>query len=155
MLTTTSSKPRLNPLWTIGGVALLLLVILGGGGGLSGRIHPFFWGSLALIWYLTVAALVAGRANPLFAVVGEDGRLSASKFQFFLWTGVVVFAYVTLVAERVMLTGALKAVEDVPQNLLIAMGFSITTLAGAKGITVSYVNSGRILKRPTGTAHNL
>lgn len=155
MLTTTSAKPRLNPLWTLGGVALLLLIIAGGGGGLSGRIHPFFWGSLALIWYLTVAALVAGRPNPLFAVVGEDGRLSASKFQFFLWTGVVVFAYVTLVAERVMLTGALKAVEGVPQNLLIAMGFSITTLAGAKGITVSYVSSGRILKRPTGTEHNL
>jgi hypothetical protein len=32
-------------------------------------------------------------------------------------------------------------VNDFPQNVLIAMGFSVVTAAGAKGITVSYLNA--------------
>src|SRR3954453_19138359 len=59
---------------------------------------PVFWGLLAVLIYLMIGALVTGRANPLIAAIGADGRLSTSKFQFFLWTGVVVFTYVWIFA---------------------------------------------------------
>ncbi|HTV73228.1 MAG TPA: IPT/TIG domain-containing protein, partial [Candidatus Acidoferrales bacterium] len=122
--------------------------------------------------------------------------LSTSKFQFFLWTGIIVFAYVALFASDVHNTAGNAAscpqplsssaatpvsspsanvatsqpattvpsgaatsprtdpwcpMPDLPVNMLLAMGFSIITVAGAKGITTAYVNAGRVIK-PQGAA---
>lgn len=84
---------------------------------------------------------------------GADQRLSASKFQFFLWSVVVIFAYASFFMARIA-AGKIPPDGDlsIQTNLLLAMGMSITTALGAKGITVSYVNSGAVTKDhpPTG-----
>jgi hypothetical protein len=104
--------------------------------------RPFFYANLALSAFYWTSVVVTGKANPLHLVMGADGRLSTSKFQFFVWTAVVVFVYALLYFSR----AKLDAISNIPQNVLIALGFSITTAVGAKGITVSYLNSGSIAK---------
>ena len=90
---------------------------------------------LVLIWLLT------GRKNPWKLVEGADGRPSTSKLQWFLWTVVVIFSYTAI-------SWALefKEITDIPQNVLIAMGLSVTTMAAAKSITVSYIENKKIIK---------
>jgi hypothetical protein len=78
--------------------------------------------------------------------MGADGRLSSSKLQFLAWTTVVLYAYVTLAIDRlghVTCAGAM-----LPVNVLIAMGLSLTTAAGAKGIAVGYQNAGQSTSAP-------
>jgi hypothetical protein len=105
---------------------------------------------LALIW---VPYLVFGRQGVKkkfgsdggllglgLLVEGADGRPSTSKFQFVLWTGVVLLAWVAIYVARLM-RGQWDAVPDLPQNLLIVMGLSVVTATAAKAITVAYTNS--------------
>jgi hypothetical protein len=131
-------------------------------------------GLLAVVLFLAVATLAPkSRRTTLGIIVGEDGRLSSSKFQFFLWTSVVIFSYVVLFVAGVHNTRHRTAsscpaitkdelttryafpatlswcpIGDIPGNVLLAMGFSLITLATAKGVTSAYVNSGRIAKPP-------
>jgi hypothetical protein len=106
--------------------------------------HSYFFAYLALAAFYWVSVLVTGSANPFHIAMGADGRLSTSKFQFFVWTGVVVFVYVLLFAT---LDEKHRAIlSNIPTNVLLVMGFSVTTAVGAKGITVSYLNSGQIAK---------
>ncbi|MEA3294081.1 MAG: hypothetical protein U9P81_03775 [Euryarchaeota archaeon] len=83
---------------------------------------------LLLIWILT------GRKNPRKLFEGADGRPSTSKFQWFLWTVVIIFSY-----TAISWSSEFKEITDIPQNILIAMGLSITTMVAAKSITVSYI----------------
>lgn len=78
---------------------------------------------------------------------GADGKPSASKLQWLLWTVVVVFAYIAIYAARVM-KGHIEPITDIPQNILLSMGFSVTTMATAKGITSAYTASGRDNRAP-------
>jgi len=158
-------------------------------------------GIVAIALFLAIASLAPKSfGGPVGLIVGEDGRLSSSKFQFFLWTAVVVFSYVALyvadasntknwttarcpaTAPSTQATSALPAAPgassaptsstpsssagsteaapaasttsagpwcpmgDLPVNVLIAMGFSLITLATAKGVTTAYVNNGQIIK---------
>lgn len=105
---------------------------------------PYFWGVLALLLYLAIGT-VAGKYGVLGAFRGEDGRLSSSKFQFFFWTGIVVFAYGAIAAKHVT-TSPSQPLPGLPTNVLLAMGFSVITLAGAKGVTTAYIAAGRIAK---------
>lgn len=99
---------------------------------------------LVVLWVLY---RVLGRTwNPGKLIEGADGRPSTSKLQWFLWTVVVVFSYSAIYAARAW-TGNFGVISDIPQNLLIAMGLSVTTMAAAKGITVSYVSSGQVTKK--------
>jgi hypothetical protein len=109
--------------------------------------HPYLiaFGVLLLLWILYW--LATQRWNPLAVVVGADGRPSTSKLQFWLWTLVALFSYVALYAARVN-NGHLEAIGDIPRNLLLAMGFSIVTATAAKGITVSQLQSGNLVKLP-------
>lgn len=97
--------------------------------------------------YLFISAVVT-RGQFLDIIMGADGRPSTSKFQFFLWTGVVIFTYVLIYGTRVG-CGHFDALDSIPRNVLIAMGFSVVTLAAAKGITVSYKSTGRVDKTPS------
>jgi hypothetical protein len=106
---------------------------------------PYLAGIAALLLGWLLYGLLAPTWNILKLVTGTDGRASTSKLQWFLWTVVVVFAYVAIWAAGA-LDGDLAPITEIPQNLLIAMGLSLTTMAAAKGITVSYVNSGRVIK---------
>jgi len=84
-------------------------------------------------------------------IEGADGRLSTSKAQAFVWTIVAVYGLLEVFIER-FLAGDSSADQTIPLNLLIAMGFSATTMTAAKGITVAYVTNGLVDKAmPTQT----
>jgi hypothetical protein len=106
---------------------------------------PYLVGVAALLLAWVLYGLLAPTWNILKLVIGADGRASTSKLQWFLWTVVVFFAYVTTWTARA-LEGDYDPIAEVPQNLLVAMGLSVTTMAAAKGITVSYLASGRVIK---------
>ena len=76
---------------------------------------------------------------------GADGRPSTSKFQFFLWTVIVILTYTALYTVKLTLH-EFDPITDLPQNVLIAIGMSVISASTAKAITVSYINTGRISK---------
>ena len=78
-------------------------------------------------------------------VDGEDGARSTSKFQWAMWLVVVLFAYTVLWVIRAR-AGDYSATMTVPRNLLTVLGLSTGTAVAAKGITVGYLQSGRITK---------
>jgi hypothetical protein len=85
--------------------------------------------------------------NVLKLAEGADGRLSTSKFQVLLWTIVVLFGYVVVETGR-FVRGNFDALDKIPPNVLIALGFTIGTATLAKGITTSFIAGGRIKKEP-------
>lgn len=106
--------------------------------------RAYFFAYLSLGAFYWISVFVTGNTNPFHIAMGADGRLSTSKFQFFVWTAVIVFVYV-------LLFGTLdwkhkEILSSIPPNILLVMGFSVVTAVGAKGITVSYLNSGQITK---------
>lgn len=109
------------------------------------QIVPYFIGIVALLVLLIIYRMFAHTWDVTQLYEGTDGKSSSSKVQWFLWTLTVIFAYVVLYAARVM-HGDFQPTSEIPVNVLLAMGFSITTMATAKGITASYVASGRIFK---------
>jgi hypothetical protein len=157
---------------------------------------PYVFGILAVLVFLGVVRLIPKSMGGSAGLInGQDGRLSTSKFQFVVWTGIVVFSYVALfvadtqkrpcvitTATKAPLTPAALPSESaagssvartsaadapgssntatsamtlpwcpmpaLPNNLLLAMGFTVITLVTAKGVTTAYVNSGRIVKTP-------
>jgi hypothetical protein len=80
--------------------------------------------------------LGCGTWNPWKIVLGEDKRPSTSKFQWFLWLTVVLFAYVTLWVIRAR-GGDYSALPDIPVNVMAVLGISTGTAAIAKGIAVA------------------
>ena len=125
---------------------------------------PFFVGSGMLVVLWLFYRLLSGNASPLELIRGTDKRFSVSKCQFLLWTLLVFFSYTSIVAAAIgkhlmsLLTilppGAaadghsatasvgLAGMMSMPQNLLLAMGLSVTTALAAKGITVSQIDNG-------------
>lgn len=109
--------------------------------------NPYVFGAglLVLLWLIYRA--LTGSWNPFKVVCGADGRPSTSKLQLWLWTIVVLFSYVAVYAARVK-TGQFDPINELPANVLIALGLSVVTATAAKGITVSYLQSGDVLKPP-------
>ena len=100
-------------------------------------------GVLVVVWALVA---VMSRHRSLRELVnGFDGFGSTSKFQWFLWLIVVIFAYSALWVLRA-LQGDFSALSDIPVNILTVLGFSTGTAAAAKGITASYVQTGKVTK---------
>ncbi len=88
---------------------------------------------------------VATGGKPWTVIDGADGRPSTSKFQWTIWTAVVLFAYSAIYFSRAR-NGSWDALPNVPPNILLVMGFSTTTMVVAKGITTQYVANGRVVK---------
>jgi hypothetical protein len=65
-----------------------------------------------------------------------DGRASTSKFQFFFWTTLILWGYVSVFA-RIALDGIPKDFNspEIPDNLFWLMGLSVATTLSAKAIT--------------------
>src|SRR6266566_563205 len=102
---------------------------------------------LLLLLFLAVAiAAPKGQRSPWQLVKGADGAASTSKFQWFLWLVVVLFAYTALWVLRAE-QGNFSALNQLPVNVLTVLGFSTGTAAVAKGITSAYVQSGRVAKQ--------
>ena len=120
--------------------------------------HPLGAGA-ATIGVLAAAAVVWGlpalfsKTPPWHVWRGADGKPSTSKFQFFLWTTTVVFAYVAIFVQRCLDRDEFAAVAEIPSNLLLAMGFSGGTLAASKAITTQFIASGRIAKVSDGVGN--
>ena len=104
------------------------------------------WGLYAVLVLWVLASGVAGKYWPIGLITGEDGRLSLSKTQIAIWTAVVAYAYVTLYTARAFLTNDLHAIDVIPNNVLIALGFSVVTAIGAKAITVNKIGTSQIQK---------
>jgi hypothetical protein len=113
--------------------------------------------TLALLYVVYVLLTGHWRISRLYR--GSDGHPSTSKFQALVWTAAALFAYTGLLAMRMRagtdngettdirwILSIGSAAEDFPTNLLVAMGFSFTSAAAAKAITVSYLSSGKIAK---------
>ena len=101
--------------------------------GVLAVLYVFFYGIWSKSW------------NPVELFVGDDKRPSSSKFQFFVWTVVALYSYAVLYAARA-LQGYYAVIDNLPRNLLIAMGISVVTATAAKGITVGYLQTGRVAK---------
>lgn len=109
-------------------------------------MKPYLIGAAVVgLLYLLFYKIWAPDWSPASLVIGQDKRPSTSKFQFLLWTAVVAYAYVVVYTARA-LDGVYAPIDQIPPNLLTAMGFSIVTAAAAKGITVGYLDAGRTAK---------
>jgi IPT/TIG domain len=106
---------------------------------------------IVLLYIVTSVGSKPRQWNPLKVIEGQDGTWSTSKFQWFLWLIVVLFAYVFLWFIRTR-SGHWGAIPNVPGNLLAVLGFSTVTAVGAKGITVGYLKSGSITKADSSAA---
>lgn len=109
------------------------------------KVVAYLSGFLMLLLIWVVYRLMTGTWNIWKLVGGADGRVSTSKLQWFLWTVVVIYCYTAVYIAKAW-KGDYGVITDIPQNLLIVMGLSITTMAAAKGITVSYVSRGQVIK---------
>jgi hypothetical protein len=106
------------------------------------RCHdvPYIIGFAVLLLLWLFYRISAGDWNILETTRGADNRWSTSKCQFFLWTVVALFSYASLYAARIG-AGVLTTNDfNIPTNLLLAMGLSVTTAVAAKGITVSQLS---------------
>lgn len=112
---------------------------------------PFVFGALVLLLLWACYRFLSGLWNPLEIVRGVDKRWSTSKFQFFLWTIVALLCYSSFFAKRIGAGVLNPSSFAVPQNLLLAMGLSVTTALAAKGITTSQINRGDISKEHVGS----
>lgn len=113
---------------------------------LKGR-SPYAWGvfSLFVLWFSVF--LVSGKLNPFSFVIGEDQRPSTSILKPYLWTIVVLFAYVSIYAARLH-KGLWQANISIPPNLLLAMTYDVVTAVAARSITETKVRSGEVVKPP-------
>src|SRR5688500_6999235 len=107
--------------------------------------NPYIIATASLIVLWLFYRVLTGSWNPLNVVLGEDGRPSTSKLQMWIWTVVVLFSYVAICAAKLK-NGEFDPLGDLPANVLIAMGLSVVTATAAKGITVSFLKSGDIVK---------
>ena len=109
------------------------------------RHSPYIAGALVLLLLWLAYRFFAGNWSIIEVVRGLDNRWSTSKCQFFLWTVVALFSYATIYAARLgahkLLSGVSDSGPDIPSNLLLAMGISITSAVAAKGITVTQLNN--------------
>lgn len=103
--------------------------------------YPMFPILVLFALYL-VYALFARNLNPFRLAIGEDNRFSISKLQFLLWTIVALFAYTAIWGIRAHVNHY-EAIGDIPANLLLAMGLSVTTAVAAKGIKESNIDNGK------------
>jgi hypothetical protein len=106
------------------------------------------WAGIAAIGFVYAAYVTAtGKYAIWNSVRGEDGRASTSKFQVFLWTGAVLFAYVAVLAVR-WKAGQTDTLPDIPEGVLAALGISSGTAVAAQAITANAVGSGSTVKPP-------
>jgi IPT/TIG domain-containing protein len=108
-------------------------------------------GFLLLLWLVAIVLAPKGKRPwaPWRLAEGADGALSTSKFQWFVWLGVVLFAYVVLWTLRAQ-SGDYSAISDIPANVMTVLGLSAATAVAAKGITVGYLDAGKINKSDAG-----
>jgi hypothetical protein len=124
----------------------------------------YLFGAGAVLLFWAVSAVISkGDFRPWALAVTDsvvDGKrqteLSASKLQALVWTIVTLFSYGSVFGALLVESGpeAVRKLPQIPINLLVLMGFSVTTAAGAKGVTVAYKEQNRIDKKSGGAVTN-
>ncbi len=114
----------------------------------SGSVYFAWFGVLAVGVLWLVSAVLAGDLNVFSLAIGQDNRLSTSKLQVLLWTGCVGFVYAMIYADRVIVFGNVDPITQIPQNVLFALGLSVTSAVAAKAITSSQVAADPDSKNP-------
>lgn len=127
--------------------------------------YYFGVGAVLVFWILSyyhtkdpwpwALAISSGRGKDAF---GKDiDVLSVSKFQAFIWTIITLFSYASIFGFRYIDSpaNAIKSLPEIPINLFLLMGFSITTAAGSKSLKISYIAQGRVTKESTGLTSDL
>lgn len=105
---------------------------------------------LLFIGLLCVIYRFGSKEKPISAIwIGYDGATSTSKLQFFLWTMFVLYAYIIIVIDAYYNHNIVSIGLTVPQNLILAMGLSATTMLAAKGISSNYADTNKIDKSDT------
>ncbi len=119
---------------------------------------------LISVWFATILGVAAALLFPLISwiatgspikglLIGADGKLSTSKCQFWIWTEVVLFAYVFLFTSH--LQGGRpwpSPAPKIPTDVLILMGLSVATAATAKAIASGQPNAADQAKAATAAA---
>lgn len=107
---------------------------------------PFLFGWIALGLMYVLSIVITRSGWPWALARGHNNSVSASLLQFWVFTIVTVFAYVTAFFARVLEPKAQGALTlpDVPVNLLILMGLSVVTASSSKGIVVSYLRQNQV-----------
>ncbi len=106
---------------------------------------PYLVGGAGVLFFWMLYGVFSGKWNPMELAKGGDGLPSSSKFQFLLWTGVIIFAYITIYVARAQ-QGEYGPIAEVPANLLVLMGISGGAMVISKGITVYNLSRGTATK---------
>jgi hypothetical protein len=112
------------------------------------NVDPLILAAAGLLVLYALLSMLAGSWNPIEWARGADGRVSSSKLQFLLWTVVIAFAYLAVSVTRLRQNLGPDVENPIPGNVLIALGFSGTTVAAAKGITQNKIDSRDLSKVP-------
>lgn len=134
----------------------------------------YYFGVGALLVFWIMSYWITGKLEPWALAISEGSNsdkngekkevLSSSKFQALLWTLIVLFSYSSIFGARFLETLAedavttlpeiLKALPMIPINLFLLMGFSVTTAAGSKSVTISYKTRGIVSPKSGGLIQN-
>ena len=108
--------------------------------GLDEKQILFTFGISAILIIVTVSIFRFLGKKPLRGIIlNEYGYPTLSKFQFWLWTMVISFTFLSLQIMKIIVTdyatGQDYLIQDIPENLLAMMGISVAVPIAASGIT--------------------
>ena len=113
-------------------IALVLIYLVGTNTPITAMTTAWAWIMIIMAGFVVlVSALITG--NPLFGwLINEQNRMSLSRLQMFLWTIMILSAFVTAVFANLHFQHYESAVSiAIPEELWLAMGISVTSLVGS------------------------
>jgi len=122
---------------------------------LIGRLKDLdpFLASLVFLGALWLVYALWTRDPRIWRVaVGADGQYSTSKFQVLVWTVVVVFSFVAMFWARWRVDRSSEQLSEIPQNVLLALGFVLVAGVASYSITSTKVAEGKDVKLAAGSA---
>jgi len=125
---TAGADPETKILWTV--VMILIPVAILAGGWFFRPI----WGWLTVMALLLVFIVVAGRQIVGLwrgALIDDRNKISLSRFQTVLWTVLVISAFLVTALHNIRTKQADPLNIDVPPELWILLGISVTSLVGS------------------------
>lgn len=112
------------------------------------QVAPYLIAFAALVVLYLIYWRLTGNPHISEIYIGAARIPSATKLQWFLWTAVAIFAYIAMYVGRVQI-GKIDAINEIPVNLLLAMGISIGTNIGSRAIQTSQTANGKKSTSPS------
>ncbi len=125
--------------------------------------NAYLFGYASLIIFWVISYRVTNNPWPWALAMSEskvNGELekvySASKTQALVWTIITLFTYVSIFGARYLASDGqnFPTLPDIPVNLLVLMGMSVTVAAGSKNVTIDYKSKGLIPEKSGGLTKN-